>query len=169
VRKPCSTSHGTEAFPRHVGSMKSGTRLCAKKGVRDIFCAKSIRVPLFMEPRPFPGVRVPWKVEHGCAAKEVLERHCAQTVFHFSWNRGPSQACWFHEKWNTVVRPKRRWRELVRKLCSTFHGTAAFPRHVGSMKSGTRLCAKRGVREALCANRVPLFMEPKPFAGMLVP
>jgi len=56
-----------------------------------------------MEPQPFPGMLVPWKVEHGGAPKEALERACAQTVFHFSWNQNPSQACWFHEKWNTVV------------------------------------------------------------------
>jgi len=67
-------------------------------------------------------------------------------VLHFSWNRSLSQACWFHEKWNTVALPKRRWRELVRKLCSTFHGTN-MPANWFHEKWNTVVCPKRRWRE----------------------
>jgi len=37
----------------------------------------------------------------------MLEKACTQAVFHLSWNQSPSQACWFHEKWNAVLRAKQ--------------------------------------------------------------
>jgi len=80
-----------------------------------------------------------------CAVSESC--FARRTLFHFSWNQRIWPVVWLREKWDTVVHK----------------------RVSGSMKSGTRLCARGGVGESLCANRVPLFMEPKPFAGMLVP
>ena len=115
-----------------------------------------------------------------------------RTVFHFSWNQHAWERLRFHEKWNTVCAKDLSNASFGAQPCSTFHGTnmpgkglgsmrsgtkpcpifhvtKPLARCAGSMKSGTRFCAQSSVGESLHPNRVPLFMEPQLFRGMLVP
>ena len=174
VPKPCPIFHVTKPLARCAGSMKSGTRFCAQSNFRrphkKRICFGSGRAESASVLRAIARPNIAdMRSRNFCAtAREAdmrsrnLRDHsqsrcvfCAvsencfarRTSFHFSRNQRIWPVVWLREKWDTVVHK----------------------RVSGSMKSGTRLCARGGVGESLCANRVPLFMEPKPFAGMLVP